>query len=211
MELKWLGHASWKVKTDGYIIFLDPYEGDYDEVADLVLVSHGHSDHCDVGKIAKVTDEDTVIIAPAECQGRIEAPIVSLEKGQKYEMNSIGVEAVEAYNFKRFRSPGEPYHPRGLGVGYIIRSEGKTIYHVGDTDFVEEMKDIKGLDVMLVAIGGTYTMDNDDAIDAVLAVNPRVAIPMHIWDTDPSEFERRVESVSDIEVVVLSKGESYTL
>jgi L-ascorbate metabolism protein UlaG (beta-lactamase superfamily) len=64
---------------------------------------------------------------------------------------------------------------------------------------------------MLVASGGTYTMDNQDAADAVIEVNPKVAIPMHIWDTNPQEFKKKVETDSDTEVVILKSGESYTI
>jgi len=118
---------------------------------------------------------------------------------------------VEAYNFKRFRNPGEPYHPKGLGVGYLVFAEGKTIYHVGDSDFIEEMKDLSGIDVMLVPSGGTYTMDCPDAVEAAMAINPVLAIPMHIWDTDPNEFKAQVESACDTKVKTMKPGETLSL
>ncbi len=118
---------------------------------------------------------------------------------------------MEAYNFKRFRSPGTPFHPKGVGVGYLITAEGKTVYHTGDTDFIEEMKELKDIDVMLVPSGGTYTMDNPEAAEATIAVNPRKALPMHIWDKDPSEFKKLVEKGCSTEVILLKPGESLTL
>ena len=54
MKIKWLGHASWKIKTGGKTIYIDPYEGEYDEKADLILSTHHHDDHCKVDKIKKV-------------------------------------------------------------------------------------------------------------------------------------------------------------
>jgi L-ascorbate metabolism protein UlaG (beta-lactamase superfamily) len=122
---------------------------------------------------------------------------------------NIKVRAVEAYNNKRFKSPGNPFHPRGSGVGYLISAEGKTVYHAGDTDLIPEMKQLDSIDVALLPSGGTYTMDGAEAAEAALAINPKVAIPIHRWDTDPEEFRKRVEANSDIRVVVLSKGEEF--
>ena len=54
---------------------------------------------------------------------------------------------MEAYNYKRFKSAGKPWHPRGYGVGYLLTVEGKTIYHAGDTDFIPEMKQLRNVDI----------------------------------------------------------------
>ncbi len=209
MRLKWLGHASWKINTGGKTIYIDPYQGDYDEKADIILATHSHQDHCDPSKINLVKGEKTVIVAPPDCASKVGAPVKSLKPGEKATFGKVTVEAVEAYNFKRFRSPGVPFHPRGLGVGYIIRSEGKTVYHVGDSDFIPEMKKLKGVDLLLIPSGGTYTMDNKDAAEAAVAIRPKAVVPMHIWDSDPGELKRNVESVSDVKVVVLRPGDSH--
>ncbi|MCW3992029.1 MAG: MBL fold metallo-hydrolase [Candidatus Bathyarchaeota archaeon] len=208
MKLKWLGHASWKVKAGGKTIYIDPYQGDYDEEADLILSTHSHQDHCDPEKIRRVKGNDTVIIAPADCASKIGAPVRSLKPEERAGFDGVTVEAVEAYNYKRFRSPGNPFHPRGLGVGYIIRAEGKTLYHAGDTDFIPEMEGLEGIDLALLPSGGTYTMDNDEAAEAAFAIHPKSVVPMHIWDTDPGVLKRKVESESDIRVVALRPGET---
>jgi L-ascorbate metabolism protein UlaG (beta-lactamase superfamily) len=209
LKLKWLGHASWKLKAGGKTIYLDPYQGEYDEEADLILSSHSHTDHCEPSKVNMVKGEETVIIAPADCAEKIGAPVKSLKPGEKATYGEVTVKAVEAYNYKRFRSPGNPFHPKGLGVGYLVRAEGKTVYHVGDSDFIPEMKEIKDVDLLLIPSGGTYTMDNEDAAEAVVAMHPKVAVPMHIWDTDPGELKRKVESVSDVKVHIMKAGDTY--
>lgn len=209
MKLKWLGHASWKLKAGGKTIYIDPYQGEYDEEADLILSSHSHTDHCEPSKVNMVKGEETVIIAPADCAEKIGAPVKSLEPGEKATYGEVTIEAVEAYNYKRFRSPGNPFHPKGLGVGYLVRAEGKTVYHVGDSDFIPEMKEIKDVDLLLIPSGGTYTMDNEDAAEAVVAMHPKVAVPMHIWDTNPGELKRKVESVSDVKVHIMKAGDTY--
>lgn len=211
MKLEWLGHASWKLKAGGKTIYIDPYQGDYDEKADLILSTHSHTDHCDPKKIKRIKYDSTVIVAPADCAAKIGAPVRSLKPGDEASFDEVTIEAVEAYNYKRFRSPGTPYHPKGLGVGYLIKAEGKTVYHAGDTDFISEMKELEGIDLALLPSGGTYTMDNDEAADAAVAIHPKMVAPMHIWDTDPGVFKRKVESESDVRVIVVRPGETIEI
>lgn len=207
--IKWLGHASFQIKAEGKIIYIDPYEGEYSEKADLILVSHSHSDHCDLSKIKKACKVDTVIVAPKDCLSKIGRNAEEIWAGKEMTIDKIRIKAVEAYNYKRFRSPGTPFHPKGLGVGYLITAEDKTIYHAGDTDYTPEMKKLGHVDVALIPSGGTYTMDNPEAAEATLAINPCVVIPMHRWDTEPEDFKKILEDKSDIHVVILQEGEKY--
>ena len=209
LSIKWLGHASFQIKAEGKTIYVDPYEGEYSEKADLILVTHSHSDHCDASKIQKVRKTETVIIAPEDCLSKIGGSVKPLKPGEETTFGNVMVRAVEAYNYKRFRSPGNPFHPKGYGVGYLITAEGKTVYHAGDTDFIPEMRQLGHVGVALLPSGGTYTMDNVEAAEAALAINPETAIPMHRWDTDPEEFRKKVEANSNIKIVVLREGEEY--
>lgn len=208
-SIKWLAHASFQIKTEGKTIYIDPYEGNYSEKADLILVTHSHTDHCDPSKIKKVRKANTVIIAPEDCVPKIGENVKTLKPEEETTVDNIKVRAVEAYNYKRFRSPGTPYHPKGSGVGYLITTEGKTIYHAGDTDFIPEMRQLEKVDVALLPSGGTYTMDNAEAAEAAIAINPKTVIPMHRWDTNPEEFKKKVEADSNIKAVVLREGEEY--
>lgn len=211
MKLKWLGHASWKLKAGGKTIYIDPYEGDYDEKADIILASHSHTDHCEPSKVKEATGDGTVVVAPADCAEKIGAPVRSLKPGEKAEFGEVTVKAVEAYNVKRFRSPGMPFHPKGLGVGYLIKAEGKKVYHVGDSDYIPEMDELKDIDVLLIPSGGTYTMDAEDAAEATVAINPKIAVPVHIWDTDPGEYKKKVEAASGVKVMILKPGDTFDL
>lgn len=214
ISVKWLGHASFQIVTaDDKVIYIDPYEGRYTDKADLILVTHSHFDHCDTSKINKVMKGDTIVIAPEECASKISGNVRVIRPGEKISIGDITVEAVHAYNVKRFRSPGNPFHPKGLGIGYLITVGGKTIYHAGDTDLIPEMKDLKNKRVSLALLpsGGTYTMDNPEAAEAAIVINPEIVIPMHRWDTNPEEFKRRVESSSNTKVVLLKPGEKYEL
>jgi len=210
VSMKWLAHACFQIKTEKSIIYVDLEK--YSEPsgkADLILVTHSHTDHCDPSKIKTIRKDDTVIIAPEDCVPKIGGNVKTLKTGEETTVDNIKVRAVEAYNYKRFRSPGTPYHPKGYGVGYLITVEGKTIYHAGDTDFIPEMQQLRQVDVALIPSGGTYTMDNPEAAEAALAINPKVVVPMHRWDKNPEEFRNKVEAKSDIKVVILREGEEY--
>jgi L-ascorbate metabolism protein UlaG (beta-lactamase superfamily) len=210
ISVKWLGHASFEIKTDDKTVYIDPFEGEYEDKADLILVSHSHDDHCDPSKIKKIRKESTVVIAPADCASKIGGKVKSLKPGEKASLGDIAVEAVEAYNYKRFRSPGKPFHPTGLGVGYLLTIGNKTIYHAGDTDFIPEMKKLGSIYLALLPSGGTYTMDTAEAAQAVLAIKPEFVIPIHRWNTDPGGLKSEVEPKSKIKVVLLKPGEEFT-
>lgn len=211
--VKWFGHASFQIRVDDRNIYIDPYAGEYADKADIVLVTHSHYDHCDVSKIRAICKDDTVVIAPTDCASRIGGKVRMIKPGERISVGNIMVEAVHAYNVRRFRSPGNPFHPKGFGVGYLITVDGKTIYHAGDTDFVPEMRKLREHKITLALLpsGGTYTMDNPEAAEAAITINPEVVIPMHRWDTDPEEFRRKIEAASKIKVVLLKPGETYTL
>ena len=208
-SVKWLGHAGFQIEAGGKIVYTDPYEGEYKDKADLILVSHSHHDHCDPSKINKVRKDKTLVIAPSDCALKIGGNVKSLKPGEKISLESITVEAVEAYNYKRFRSPGNPFHPKGYGVGYLITIGDKAIYHAGDTDFVPEMKNLRNVFLALLPTGGTYTMDNPEAVDAILAIKPRFVIPMHRWDTNPEKVKREVEAKSEVKVILLKPTEQF--
>ena len=210
--IKWLAHAGFQIKVNGKIIYVDLEKyGKATEKADLILVTHSHTDHCDVDTIKNVRKEKTLIIAPEDCVSMIGRNVKTLKSGEETSVDNVTIKAVEAYNYKRFRSPGKPFHPKGFGVGYLIKAEGKTIYHAGDTDFIPEMQTLGPVDVALLPSGGTYTMDNAEAAEAAIAINPKIVIPMHRWDTNPEEFKKKVEANSNIKVMVLQEGEEFQL
>ena len=212
ITIKWLAHAGFQIKAENKIVYVDLEEyGKASEKADLILVTHSHTDHCDPSKIKKVRREDTVVIAPADCVSKIGGSVKTLKPGEETTVDGIVVKAVDAYNYKRFRSPGNPFHPKGFGVGYLITVEGKTIYDAGDTDFIPEMRQVGYVDVALLPTGDTYTMDNAEAALAAVAINPKTVIPMHRWNTNPEEFKKKVESNSKVKALILREGEEYQI
>ena len=211
LSLTWLGHAGFLIKADGKNIYVDPYTGEYEDKADVILITHSHFDHCDSSGIRRIHRDDTLVIGPENCVSKIGGKVKTLKVGETFAVENMKVEAVEAYNYKRFRSPGVPFHPKGFGVGYLITIGDKTIYHAGDTDFIPEMRQLKNVTVALLPSGDTYTMDNEEAAEAALAISPKVALPIHRWNSDAEAFKRKVESKSKTQVVILKPGEQLEI
>jgi len=215
VSIRSLGHASFQIKAKAKTIYIDLKEYgkvvEASEKADLILVTHSHADHCSAEKINKVRTKDTVVVAPKQSVSKIGGTVEILKTDEEASFGNIIVRAVDAYNIKRFKSPGKPWHPKGYGVGYLITVEGKTVYHAGDTDFVPEMKQLGQIDVALLPTGDKYTMDNVEAAEAAVVINPKFVVPMHRWDTDPQEFKERVEAKSKVKVVLLKEGEEFKI
>ncbi len=212
ISIKCLAHASFQIKSEHKIIYIDlANSAETLEKADLILVTHSHADHCDPEKINLVQKIETVIVAPQDCISKIVGRVKSITSGEELLIDDVRVRAIEAYNVTRFRSPGNPYHPKGSGVGYMIFVDGKTIYHAGDTDFIPEMRQLGHVDVALLPTGDTYTMDNVEAAEAAIVINPKNVIPMHCWSTTREDFKEKVEADSNIKVVLLRDGEEFQL
>jgi L-ascorbate metabolism protein UlaG (beta-lactamase superfamily) len=218
VTIRWLGHASFQIKADDDVVYLDLYRSkklrervpDKLEPATIVLVTHGHNDHCFPEAINEVHNDKTNIVAPEHCGDKLDYAFDSLKPGEEKTFKDIKVKAVQAYNVKRFRSPGNPYHPKGYGVGYLVSVKDKTIYFAGDTDVIPEMSDLGPVDVALLPCGDTYTMDNMDAAEATRMIKPRVVIPMHTWDKSIDDFKDGIAD-TDTKFVSLKEGEELAL
>ncbi|MBS3794138.1 MAG: MBL fold metallo-hydrolase, partial [Candidatus Thorarchaeota archaeon] len=177
------------------------------------IVTHGHGDHFDGNLINNICTDDSIVVVPNSLKDKIASgKIWTISPGEKRVTDDgILVRATVAYNVKRFRSSGEPYHPRELGLGYVIEVDEKKVYDAGDTDLIPEMEELPELDAALLPSGGTYTMDMNEAAEAAFLIQPKVAIPMHLRGADPQAFKNDVENKSSTTVVILEEGEEYKL
>ena len=198
-SLHWLGHASFRLDGPPTIYF-DPTSARSDSPqADVILISHGHSDHYSFATLKRISGPETVIVTTPGIAGGLESTdlvygeVRALQPGEQTMVGDVVIEAVPAYNISK------SYHPRSAGyLGFVVTFEGERLYFAGDTDHIPEMADIR-CDVALLPIGGTYTMDVEEAAQAAADINPQVVVPMHMRSADPEEFRR----LCDCEVVLM--------
>ncbi len=220
ITIRLLAHATIQVVAGNTNIYFDPStkgtglkDKDFSP-ADLILVTHGHDDHLDKGLLKKIRKGGNPIIAPDNLKKEIGFGVFPVSAGSFMQLGSgEKIIGIEAYNVKRFRSPGKPFHQKGEGAGYVLEINGKKIYHAGDTDLIPEMELLaqRGIDVALLPAGDTFTMDVHEAAEAALLIKPKVAIPMHLKGADPQAFKKDVESKSSIKVAILAPGGLYIL
>ncbi len=177
-KLHWLGHDSFRLEGPP-VIYFDPVKlGGKQPLADLVLVSHEHHDHCSPDDVKKISGPNTVVVASASAAARLRGA-QTVRPGDRLTAAGVEIEAVRAYNVNKFRSPGVPFHPREAEhVGYVVTVNGVRIYHAGDTDQIPEMADLS-CDVALLPVSGTYVMTVEEAVEAARTIGPQIVIPMH--------------------------------
>lgn len=200
-NIEWLGHASVKISGEK-IIYIDPWNIKKEDKADIILITHSHYDHCSPEDIERLRKEGTVVVAPQDCISKTGRETKVLQPGEKLTLGVVEIEAVPAYNLKK------PFHPRtNQWVGYIVSMGGKRIYHAGDTDLIPEMEGIRA-DIALLPMGGTYTMDAQEAAQAANRIKPQIAaIPIHFGTIVGSERDaQRFKELCTVEVKILSSS-----
>jgi L-ascorbate metabolism protein UlaG (beta-lactamase superfamily) len=175
-RIAWLGHASFRIEGDKSVVYIDPWKLTHAKPADLVCITHNHFDHLSVEDVEKIRGESTVIVGPADCRASFDSAFKEISAGKSLTAGDVTVEAVPAYNTDK------DFHPKANNwLGYIITVDGVRVYHTGDTDVIPEMADVR-TDVVLLPVGGTYTMTVKQAADALKSIDPKVAVPMHCGD-----------------------------
>jgi L-ascorbate metabolism protein UlaG (beta-lactamase superfamily) len=202
-KLHWLCHDSFRLEGPP-VIYFDPWklQGQL-PVADLVLVSHEHHDHCSPEDVKKVSGPETVVIAAATAATQLPGAR-AVRPGDRVTTAGVEIEAVRAYNLNKFRSPGVPFHPREAEhVGFVVTVGGVRIYHTGDTDHIPEMADIR-CHVALLPVSGIYVMTVDEAVEAARTLSPQITVPMHYGaGIGTADDGRRFAELYDGEVAVL--------
>ena len=162
MTITWFGHSCFRIEAKEGLVLIDPFSKEIGlrppKIKDnIVLVTHHHSDHDNVDG---VNPEAFIIDGPGE-----------------YEKQGISVRGIQSFHDK---SEGKE---RGLNTIYIIKAEEMTVCHMGDfgqdklTD--KQVEEIGDVDIFMVPVGGTYTVDYKEAIEVINQVEPKIVIPIH--------------------------------
>ncbi|HMK36995.1 MAG TPA: MBL fold metallo-hydrolase [Desulfomonilaceae bacterium] len=198
-KVEWLGHASFRINGSKSTVYIDPWKLKKNApAADVICITHSHFDHLSEDDVALIRKPSTVIVGPPDCKGGFGDAFKPIQAGGVIQAGDVTVEAVPAYNVDK------DFHPKKNNwVGFVVTVDGMRVYHTGDTDMIPEMSQIKA-DVVLIPVGGTYTMTVAQAAEAVSKINPKVAVPMHCGDIVGTLQDREsFKTASKVRVVIL--------
>lgn len=191
LQVTLIGHGTLMLSFGGKVIHVDPWtrQADYTKLpeADIVLVTHEHPDHLDLAAIKTITKASTQVVVNRTSGDKV-AGSMPMANGEVRTLQGIRIEAVPAYNIVHMRSPGQPYHPKGVGNGYVLTFGDKKVYVAGDTENTPEMKSLKDIECAFLPMNLPYTMTPEMVADAARAIKPRILYPYHYGETDTNQL-----------------------
>ncbi len=221
IEITPISHATAVLQWNDITIYIDPVGGaeafEEQKKPDLILVTDIHGDHFSVETLKALDTKKAKIIMPQavadEMPDEFTPQIDVLNNGDSKERYHITVEAIPMYNL---REEAKDFHPKGRGNGYVLNMGDERVYFSGDTEDIPEMRNLQNIDKAFICMNLPYTMTEESAADAVLALKPKQVFPYHYrGKPDVSNVAKFKELVntgnSDIEVVQLDwyPGEEY--
>jgi L-ascorbate metabolism protein UlaG (beta-lactamase superfamily) len=208
LRLTPLYHGTVMLEFDGKVIYVDPWsQVDYTNLpmADLIVVTHTHADHLDRAQVEKLAKPGTVIVStPAgidtlncapQC-GRVE-PVGDADRAT---VMGIEIAGVPMYNLVQGSRPGQPFHHKGVGAGYILSFGDTRVYFSGDTECTPEMKALTDISIAFLAMNPPRTMTTTEAAECAKAFRPRVVYPYHYRGSNTAEFADALRGVPGVEV-----------
>jgi L-ascorbate metabolism protein UlaG (beta-lactamase superfamily) len=181
------------LEFDGKIIHIDPWsQAEYSGLpqADLILSTHTHADHMDAMLINKLKKSTTTIVAPPAVADTLNGAVgivKTISNGEKKTFLGIEIEAVPMYNLVQGSEPGNPFHHKGIGNGYILNFGDTRVYVSGDTE-------------AFLCMNPPRTMGTLEAVEAVKAFRPKIVYPYHYRGQNTQEFADALKSTPGVEV-----------
>ena len=205
LKITFLGHGTVMFDYGGTIIHVDPYGkvADYAALpkADVILITHEHGDHLDPSALSKIRTDATKLVATETVAKQVSGAVV-MRNGESREVAGLRIEAVPAYNIVNKRDNGQPFHPKGVGNGYIISFGDTRVYIAADTENTPEMKSLEDIAVAFLPMNLPYTMTPEMVADAARAFRPTILYPYHFSGTDPQRLVELLKGEKGIEVRV---------
>ncbi|MCE5334692.1 MAG: MBL fold metallo-hydrolase [Desulfobacteraceae bacterium] len=200
-KIHWLGHDCFRIDGSTVVLF-DPYQISSTKPADVILISHDHFDHNSPEDVAKIRKKDSIIVTDQASAQKLSGEIKVVSVGDRLSVKGIDIEIWPAYNTDK------EFHPKEAGMlAFVVTIDGVRFYHAGDTDQIPEM-DKLDVDIAFLPVSGTYVMTAEQAVQAALAIKPKIAIPMHYaaivgTEDDAVAFKKALEG--KVDVLVLKK------
>lgn len=227
LAITWFGHATFVLTTPGGTrVVFDPWltgnprapAGARIDKADVICVTHGHSDHTgDVVAVARATN--AVVVAVYELanwfQGKGLKDVVGMGVGGTVDVKGLQISMTPAVHTSSIEEDGK-VHYVGLATGFVVRLEdGRAVYFAGDTALFGDMRLIRELhapEIAFLPIGDHYTMNPVAAARACEMLGVRQVVPMHygtfpVLTGSPDDLQKLVEPMG-IDVLVLKPGET---
>lgn len=182
-------HGSVKMRIGDKWLYVDPVTDrakpltDYSGMpkADIILITHEHGDHLDAKAIAQLTKQGTIVIANPSSSEQLGGKTEVMANGDSKTIGNMQIEAVPAYNSSADK---QQFHPKGRDNGYVLTIDGFRIYLAGDTEDIDEMRNLSNIDVAFLPCNLPYTMTPEQAANAARLVKPRVLFPYHYGQTE---------------------------
>lgn len=210
LEIQPILHSSLILNYNSKIIYVDPYGGadlyKGQPAPDIILITDIHGDHLNLKTLEAIDTSKAIFIVPLEVSMQLPEKYLNkstiLNNGQGVHRMDFFIQAIAMYNLPE--SPTAK-HPKGRGNGYVLNIDNKRIYISGDTEDILEMRMLMDIDIAFVCMNLPYTMDINQAADAVLEFQPKIVYPFHYRGkegfSDVNEFKELVNKEnSDIEV-----------
>jgi L-ascorbate metabolism protein UlaG (beta-lactamase superfamily) len=227
MEIRYLGHATFELSDGDTTVLIDPFLSPNNPSAPVsaddvnpthIVVTHGHGDHvADVVPVAKRTGAPVVAIVEL-------AEELSGDLGEDHEVHNPNLGGTVEFDWgwvklvPAWHTSTTPKGTVNTPAGVVVNLGGQTVYHLGDTSLFSDLA-LPGrrtpIDIAIVPIGGHFTMDRHDAVEAVKLIGASTVIPGHYntfppIQTDADAFKADVEKETSSKVVVLAPGDTHT-
>ncbi len=184
LEITFLGHAGFIMNYKGRKIAIDPYRvSDKTPKVDMVLISHGHSDHCSIKDVQKISKKGTIVLCPVDCQSTLikikEIELHIVDESDIIDFGYVKVEPFPAYTLSGKHSKQDGW------LGFVVKFGNKIVYFSGDTGKIPEMQKLSGHGkkgnnfIVMLPVAGEDIMNFLDAFNCVKLLNPDLAIPMN--------------------------------
>lgn len=220
VEIKYYGHACFSLNSGDVSVLIDPWLTGNPEVGRIpddvrpthILVTHNHEDH--VGDAIELSTRHgaPIITTPHAARHYMAegATALRLHLGgrQKFEWGSV--KCVPAFHDSPLAVGGTFRLLLGAPCGFVITIGGKSIYHAGDTCLFGDMSLFAPVDVAMLPIDGTMTMEPSDAVRAAQFLQADLVLPMHVRDEDPHAFVKSLEA-EGIRGLAMANNETYQL